>query len=450
MRNFAAASLLFVLAAACSSSGGDDSGDDGGGDGDGGGVLTTPGTLIDIDGDGLTDGVGLDTDGDGVIDGIDFDGDGISDQAINPEIITPPATGGAAGTGGGTAGTGGTPAGTGGEGAGAAPATGGSSGITGPLTMGYILDLEQWGGTAALDLLDYSASDYVIHAFYTTDATGAVISVDPIVDSYRTAGLVDKVHNAGKKIVMSLGGANHSYPLKVAAADPGLRATLVANVVAKINEWGYDGVDLDLEFPAGGNEPQDHLALMTDLYNAVKANDPSDLAMFGISPGYYIDQFLWSQLAAVSDYGFYFCYDWKNPANGPMKNPGNNFTALGGAMFEASCSGAMNYMISQGYPADQIVVGLPFYANGGAHYSTIPADVKSAAPDANYMEAPGAAGAWWPNVASTEMKMDAVLDPAQSVLSSGATAAGVGWWEWGYEDPASPDLSAAIKAKLGK
>lgn len=389
-------------------------------------ALACSGSPADSGGDG-----DLDSDSDAGSGGTSEPGDGDGDLGSGGQSAS-----GGAGPGAGGAGTG----------------TGGIVGVSGPLSMGYILDLEQWGGTAALDLLDYTAADYVIHAFYTGNAvTGAVESVDPIVDAYRDAGLVTKVHAAGRKIVMSLGGAVDSYPLKQIAANPTLRATFVQNVVSKINEWGYDGVDLDLEFPAGGSEPDEHLALMTELHNAVKANNPAHLTMFGISPGYWIDQFRWASLGAVADYGFYFCYDWDLPANGPMKNPGVNFTALGGAMFEASCSGAMNYMIAQGFPASQIIVGLPFYANGGAHYSAIPEPVKTVIPHADYMEAqdPSDLGAWWPNVASTEMKMDAVLSPASSVLTGGAVAAGVGWWEWGYENPASPDLSQAIKAKLG-
>ncbi len=357
-----------------------------------------------------------------------------------------PGVGGDAGVGG-TVGTGAS-VGTGAVSGTGATGTGGTA-PTGPLSMGYILDLP--GGPSALDSIDYTAADYVIHAFYTADGAGNVVQASGgHTDDYRTAGIVDKVHAKGRRIVMSLGGANHSDPLKAVAANPALRATFVANVVAKLNEWGYDGVDLDLEFPAGGNEPQEHYDLMSALYAAVKANDPNDIVMFGVSPGYYLNQYKWAQLGAVSDYAFYFCYDWRNPALGPMKNPGQMLnTSFGGPAIEASCSGALNFMLSQGYAASQIVVGLPFYATDWSNYAAAPDAAKNGAPDPNYMEV-NVGGVWWPNVAGTLMKMDAVLNAPTSVLTGGATVAGVGWWEWGYENPSSPDLSAAIKQKLGK
>ncbi len=363
-------------------------------------------------------------------------------------------TGGVANSGGVSTGGGATGgAGTGGNATGGS-STGGSGtgggGTNGPVTMGYILDLPN--GTSDLDDLDYAVTDYVVHAFYTADGAGNVIQASGSdTNAYRTAGLVGKVHAAGKKILMSFGGANHTGPLKTVAASPALRATFVSNVVAKLNEWGYDGIDLDFEFPVGGSEPQQHLDLLSALYSAVKNNDANDVVVFGVSPGYYLNQYKWSQLGAVSDYAFYFCYDWDWPANGPMKNPGQTLAMFGGSpSIEASCRGALNYMLAQSYPASQIVVGLPFYANGGAHYANIPSNLKSLTPDANYMEVSDGNGGWWPTTKSIEMKMDAVLDGSKSVLTGSATVAGVGFWEWGYENPSAPDLSQAIKQKLGK
>jgi hypothetical protein len=207
------------------------------------------------------------------------------------------------------------------------------------------------------------------------------------------------------------------------------------------------GVDLDIEFPAGGSEPDEHYNIVAGVYDAVKASNPNGVVVFGVSPGYYLDQFQWAKLATKSDYAFYFCYDWSNPALGPMQNPGVFMKAMGGATFEASCKGAIDYIVSQGYPAEKIVLGIGFYATGGAPYSQAPSSVKAATPDSLALEVLDN-GTWWPNAAGVKAKMDAVLSPSKTVLMGGKTAGGVGFWEWGFEDPSSPDLSQAMKQQL--
>jgi hypothetical protein len=61
--------------------------------------------------------------------------------------------------------------------------------------------------------------------------------------------------------------------------------------------------------------------LVSAVYDAVKENDPDHLVLFKVSPGYLIAEYVWPELAEHSDYAFYFCYDWKNPANGPANGP---------------------------------------------------------------------------------------------------------------------------------
>lgn len=316
-----------------------------------------------------------------------------------------------------------------------------------PIIMGY---LETMRSGDSWKKLDFTSVDYVIHAFITANGiTGDIEFIGASsFEKIKNEGIADSVHSAGSKIVFSLGGAAHSYPLKQVSKSASLITKFADNIVEKLNEWNYDGVDIDLEFPWGGNEPQEHLDLMKGVYEAVKANNPNHIVMFGVSPGYLIDQYKWSQLSAYSDYAFYFGYDWNNPACGPMKNPGVTQNALGGASFEASVRGAVDYIIGTGYPESKIVVGLPFYTNGGTSYFSASESIKSATPDPNYMEVSSAG--YWPNAAGITMKTEAVTKASESVLIGGAVVAGVGFWEWGHEDPDSPDLSKAIKQAVGK
>jgi len=248
---------------------------------------------------------------------------------------------------------------------------------------------------------------------------------------------------------MSFGGLNHSSYIEYVARTAAERPIFAAEAANKMVEWGYDGIDIDLEFPGdGGCTAAEHLALMQAVYAAVKAKGTQYVVMFGISPGYYISQYQWSQLASVSDYGFHMCYDWYNPANGPMTNPGQTLNVAGGGSIEASCRGAINYAINAGYPASKIVMGMPFYSTSWTLWMDAPSAVLSVTPHASYMEA-YYNSQYWTTPAAINRKMDAVLSPASSVLTGGATLGGVGFWEWGHENPASPALSAAIKARIG-
>lgn len=360
-------------------------------------------------------------------------------------------TGGSATAGGSSSVGGSTPA-TGGEGnlgTGGVPGSGGGGPLvpTGPLSFGYIYNLEALGGTGVLTTLPYANVDVVVHAFVTADSAGNVVGVD-YFDNYRAAGLADAVHAAGKKIVLSLGGAGSTAEMAALLGTPA-QATFVANVANKIEEWGYDGVDFDYEFPGQYGTAAQFTDFLQQLRTAVKAKNPNHIVMFGVSPGYYIKHYEWATLGGVADYAFYFCYDWNNPERGPMTKPGSSQNLDGGGTIEASCRGALDFILGQGFPANRMIVGLPFAANGGAPYRTASDAVKNGTPNADSMEVSDGAGGWWPNAASMTMKVNAVVDPAQSVLANGATVAGVGFWEWGEENATSgADLSTAIRTRL--
>jgi GH18 family chitinase len=315
--------------------------------------------------------------------------------------------------------------------------------------MGYI-QLLRSGGVNDIAALDYSAIDVAVHAFLAPGGDGSISALDPF-DAYRQAGLAAKVHAAGGKVIFSIGGSNHSGAFAGIAANATTRQTFADNVVKLVNQYSYDGVDLDYEFPGNDSDKANQLLLMQAVYAKVKANNAAHLVVFGVSPGYFLPFFSWSGLGQASDYAFYFCYDW-DADGAPMTNPGRMFQMPNGQSIERSCRGAMNYMIASGYPAGKIIVGMPFYGSSGASWSSV-RDQWAAnhwPVDPNQMQAQ-VGGTWWTSPEALALKIDATVDPVKTVLTGPGgkvVAGGVGFWEWGHESPAHPDLSAAIKNKL--
>ncbi|MDF1664351.1 MAG: glycosyl hydrolase family 18 protein [Planctomycetota bacterium] len=325
------------------------------------------------------------------------------------------------------------------------------------MVMAYVESL-RFGYTAQIPQLDYSAVDVVIHGFITPDAQGN-LSENGNFNDFRTwpwatapdVPLPTAVHNAGKKIVMSIGGATVAPSLfDTIASNPTNRANFIQNIIQSINSFGYDGVDIDYEWPAGVRQGQDFTTLMTELYAAVKANNSQHLVIFGAGPGNWIGYREWAKLGAACDYCFFFGYDWRNPALGPMKAANNaQFTSHSGDQFEAAVRGAVNFVLSKGFPANQLIVGIPFYSSGNQSWSAAQSAAWSAgAPwtvDPDYMEVNMGTGGWWTTPESVTAKMDALLHPQKTILNNQAVLGGIGWWEWGHEDPSNPDLTNAVK-----
>ena len=341
------------------------------------------------------------------------------------------------------------------------------------VVMAYAENIWGAGGATAVQNFDYSAITHVIHGFVLPDANGGLTEHANFSDFRTGAGwmpqnLPDAVHAAGRKIVFSIGGAlpsTNATNFAAIAADSAKRQTFINNVISRLNTWGYDGVDIDYEWPVSNAQGQDFTTLMSELYAAVKANNANHLVMFGAGPGDKIGYKEWSQLANHCDYCFFFGYDWHwgfpspHPI-GPITNPGVSFfpSSTTGSI-ERSVRGAVNYVLGQGFPANQLVIGLPFYSDTGTTWSGggradwlgLTQAQRQAAVNSNYMEAL-INGKYWTTPEAIDLKLEALLDSGNTVLRDAAnnpvTAAGIGWWEWGNENPGHGELTAAIKAWL--
>lgn len=337
----------------------------------------------------------------------------------------------------------------------AAPARGLDTLPSRPLSFGYLNQIRS-GAPAATEIanLDYAAVDAVILGFAEPHTDGSLTFTLGNFSTYRPL-LVSNAHVHARSCLMSVGGA---FPVSLAAtfatiaSNANLRAAFASNIVAALGSLGFDGVDIDYEFPQSASQRADFTLLMRDVFQRVKAVNTNYIVMFGVSPGYYLDRYDWNQLGAWTDFALYFGYDWKNPANGPLTQPGSVQYLSGGIeQIEASCRGAVHYMLAGGFPANKILLAVPFYSSGDEAWLNV-RDTWLAARatylaqiDPDFLEVQ-IAGNWWNTPDSIPRKLSAVLDPAQSVLTNHITLRGVGFWEFGHEAAAHPDLSNAIQA----
>lgn len=337
-----------------------------------------------------------------------------------------------------------------------------------PISIGYLNALRSaTGGSASFTPSqivteiagqNWAGFDAVVHAFAEPKTDGTIGEGLGNFLAYQTA-LLSEAHARRKSVILSIGGAypeNLKDQFAIIADDATLRQTFCQNVVNYLQAKGYDGVDIDWEFPDVTPLPDESTGkanmtlLMRDLHAAVKAANPNYIVMFATGPGWYLGAYDFAALHPHTDFFFYFGYDWKNPQNGPMTNPGvAQWTIAGDQMPEASVKGGIEYVLNKGFPAAKIICGLPFYGALTTSWSAV--RDTWAANQAGYLAAIDPAsmevlinGEWFTSPDAMKKKMDAVLKPSTSVLANKAIIRGIGTWEIGHEHRSHPDLSMAF------
>jgi len=335
-----------------------------------------------------------------------------------------------------------------------------------PVVVGYVNSLRDANGAeqsltpeqiaTEMATLHWGGYDVVVHAFAEpVDTDGSIGEGLGNFKAYQDA-LISEAHAHGKAVILSIGGA---APARLAtqfhniATDDAKRASFVSSVVGYLSIHHYDGVDIDWEYPPDANAGKAAFTrLMTDLYAAVKLEHNDYIVMFGTGPGWYMGSYDFAALKDHCDLYFYFGYDWKNPANGPVRNPGSGpqWTTANDTMYEQSVRAGLQYAIDKGFPPGKIICGLPFYGSNNSSWSSVrdtwAADraTYDAAIDADSMEVE-INGAWFTSPKALKMKMDALLKTESTELHNGKILRGVGTWEIGHEHRSHPDLSTAFE-----
>ena len=204
------------------------------------------------------------------------------------------------------------------------------------------------------DDVDFSIVTDVAHFSVSPRPDGSIDIPDwgPFPDP----DLVKGVHAAGARIVLVVGGDHQeaTAAFSAMAADATARRRFVANLVALVDEQGYDGVDLDWEFPHGDADR----ANLTKLVREVRAGLGSTLTLSIAGPGSDWNG-QWYDIPALAPHLDWFGSMTYTFASASWSEQAGHNSALYGP---SSVDSARAYFVSRGLPKEKFLAGIPFFA----------------------------------------------------------------------------------------
>lgn len=301
---------------------------------------------------------------------------------------------------------------------------------------------------AYLNGLPFNNITHLMDAFALPNATPGSLNMT----NASGANLITAAHGHSTRAILSLGGAFPAANTTNFANNTSTlanRNAFVAAITNTVATYGYDGVDIDWEFPTAGEKTQ-FMAFMQQLYTAIKAMPnaydglPRDLTFF-ISAGGQICGVDWTTIGNYCDAGIMSGYDYYvDNYNGPLSDPGVTYGDCAGKTATADIQGTFAKLTTAGMTAGKLALGCPLYGTPGVM-------------DINTMMVSGTGYAYHTpqqefsaNVFGTNYWADDATSYCAKINWMNARGMqGIGLWEVGYAWPAANASVTAIWDTIG-
>lgn len=184
-----------------------------------------------------------------------------------------------------------------------------------------------------------------------------------IPDRFVMPKLIELAHDADRQVILGVGGANSHDAFASMVADPEDRATFVQNLTDFVTDQGYDGVNIDWEFPQTPTDRQNLSALMAELRAGLDATGRDLQLSIAVTSnekrGQWIDVEAITPLVQhylVMTFGYHGAWGPESGHNAPLyPPPGLKDHARG-------VDQSLRYWTqTRGVPPSKILMGLPSF-----------------------------------------------------------------------------------------
>ncbi|MEI7542819.1 MAG: glycosyl hydrolase family 18 protein, partial [bacterium] len=218
------------------------------------------------------------------------------------------------------------------------------------------------------DNIPFDKLTHICHAFVIPNADGSL----NIVAGFIEPQLLTKAHNAGIKVLISVGGGGTYGVCAAMAGNATTRNNFENIIVSFIQNYGYDGIDIDWEGMTNSTDKANYTSLITELRTKFNSSQPAGtswLITAAVPMTNYWGQWI-DYPAIVNSIDFFniMTYDmhggWGDHAghNAPLYANPSDPDAMSVVM------GIDYTVVTRGVPASKLVMGVPFY---GHDYKTI-------------------------------------------------------------------------------
>ena len=186
-------------------------------------------------------------------------------------------------------------------------------------------------------LIPYAQLTHINYSFLIPNTDGTFA---PLNNAWKLQQIVGAAHSQNVRVNIAVGGWGWDDQFETMAANPESRSAFVQNLLAVVNQYQLDGVDIDWEYPDQGQSSQNFLALMQELRATLPDKEISAAVIsYGDDTGLGIP----NEVFDLVDFVNVMTYDGE--VHGSM------------AEFEQGLS----YWSERGVPQEKINIGLPFY-----------------------------------------------------------------------------------------